>query len=70
MDTSNPPSTRHGRRPHSRIHAEALPRSCCRDITVYKGDSDEYDSEEEQKILDELKPEEKADYQEYKEVFY
>ena len=45
-------------------YQEALQR-----YTVYEGDSDEYDSEEEQKILEELKPEEKADYQEYKEVF-
>ena len=68
MDTSNPPSTSMEEDPTpeymQKHYQEALQR-----YTVYEGDSDEYDSEEEQKILDELKPEEKADYDEYKEVF-
>ena len=68
MDTSNPSDSSMEDNPTpeymQKHYQEALQR-----YTVYKGDSDEYDSEEEQKILEELKPEEKAEYDEYKEVF-
>ena len=68
MDTSNPPSTSMEEDPTpeymQKHYQEALQR-----YTIYEGDIDEYESEEEQKLLDELKPEEKTDYEEYKEVF-
>ena len=67
MDTSNP-STSMEENPTpeymQKHYQEALQR-----YTVYEGDSDEYDSEEEQKVIEELKPEERADYDEYREVF-
>ena len=44
-------------------------KSALEKYTVYDGDSDEYDSSEEEEIIKGLKTEEREEYEEYKQVF-